>query len=336
MTSSRTLHDVVPKDIFVLPAGDMVSLSDRLVVASTIHRTLEAAARDAGQEVLQRGPRGGFCNGAGTFEHLMDCLVTSLDTAGYLGSVELVVDVHASRLVPPSIAEGDGVQEDEEIVTEYDLTTFSSESTALELTSTQALLDIYLEWLEQYPITAFVEPFAATDVVASKELLIRGNQILQTKAASAGGEAVDSTTTAPPGEAQVENPGTTDNVEGSGGDENCLLTIIADESVSNLPQLVLVNEKRGANAVMVSTSKFSTVSDIVTLTSRARELGWAIIVAAVDEKELEGDFFAEFGVGLRAEQLLLGGLRSASTIAACARLMRIEDEGVSHVGVGNE
>lgn len=311
-------------------------LSDRLVVASTIHRTLEAVARDAGQEILQRGPRGGFCNGAGTFEQLMDCLVTSLDTTGYLGSVELVVDVHASRLVPTSTAGGEGVKEDDESATEYDLTTFSSESTALELTSTQALLDIYLEWLEQYPITAFVEPFAATDVVASKELLIRGNQVLQTKAAGAGGEAAHCTTTAPSGEAQPENPGTTDNVEGSGGDESCLLRIIADESVSNLPQLVLVNEKRGANAVMVSMSKFSNVSDIITLMSRARELGWAIIVAAVDAQELEGDFLAEFGVGLRAEQLLLGGLRSASTIAACARLMRMEDEGVSHVGVGNE
>lgn len=319
-----------------MPAGDTVTLSDRLVVASTIHRTLEAAARDAGQEILQRGPRGGFCNGAGTFEHLMDCLVTSIETAGYLGSVELVVDVHASRLVPPSTAEGEGIQEDEERVTEYDLTTFTSESTALELTSTQALLDIYLEWLEQYPITAFVEPFASTDIVASKELLIRGNQVLQTKAAGAGGEAADSSILTPLGEAQAETPENTDNIEVSGGDESCLLRIIADESVSSLPKLVLVNEKRGANAIMVSTSKLSTVSDIVTLTSRARELGWAIIVAAVDEQELEGDFFAEFGVGLRAEQLLLGGLRSASTIAACARLMRIEDEGVSHVAVGNE
>lgn len=304
-----------------------MTLSDRLALASKIHRTIEAAARDAGQEILQRGPRGGFCNGAGTFEHLMDCLVSSLDAAGYTGSVELVVDVHASRLVPPS-AGGEEGGRDEERSTSYDLTTFSDD-TAIEFTSTQALLDIYLEWLEKYPITGFVEPFAAADVTMSKELLIRGNQILQSKT---GGDAAEPLV----GEAQADKPGSTDNLEASGGEGSCPLRIIADESVSKLAQLVFVNEQRGANAVMINTSKLTTVSDMVTLTGRARELGWAIVVAAVDEQELEGDFLAECGVGLRAEQLLLGGLRSASTIAACTRLMRIEDEGVAHVDVGNE
>lgn len=316
------------QDIFVVPAGDAATLSDRLALASKIHRTIEAAARDAGQEILQRGPRGGFCNGAGTFEHLMDCLVSSIEAAGYTENVEVVVDVHASRLVPPSSAEGEEGGTDEERSTSYDLTAFSGE-TAIELTSTQALLDIYLEWLEKYPITTFVEPFAAADVAMSKELLIRGNQVLQAKI---GGEAAESQA----GEVQADKPAPTDNLEGSGGEESCLLRIIADESVCKLPQLVFVNEQRGANAVMVNTSKFSTVSEMVTLTSRARELGWAIIVAAVDEQELEGDFLTEFGVGLRAEQLLLGGLRSASTVAACTRLMRIEDDGVAPVDVGNE
>lgn len=322
------------QNIFIVPTGDAATLSERLAVASAAHRTLEAAARDAGQEILQRGPRGGFCNGAGTFEHLVDCLVASLDAAGCLAGVELVVDVHASRLVPPS-AEGEDGDEDEECSTEYDLTTFSRENSAIELTSTQALLDIYLEWLEKYPITAFVEPFAAADVATSKELLIRGNQILQTKAATSGGESADPTAS-PTGEVSAENPGSIDNAEGTAGDESGLLRIIADESVSKLPQLVFVNEQRGANAVMINTANFSTVSNMITLTSRARELGWAVVVATVDEQELEGDFYADFGVGLRAEQLLLGGLRSASTIAACTRLMRIEGEGVPHVCMGNE
>lgn len=325
---------LLEQNIFVVPTGDTATLSERLAVASTAHRTLEAAARDAGQEILQRGPRGGFCNGAGTFEHLVDCLVASLDAAGCLASVELVIDVHASKLVPPS-AEGEEAVEDEERSTEYDLTTFSSENSAIELTSTQALLDIYLGWLEKYPITGFVEPFAAADIATSKELLIRGSQVLQTKAATSGGEGADPTASTT-GEASAENPGATDNAEGSAGDESCLLRIIADESVSKLPQLVFVNEQRGANAVMINISKFSTVSDMITITSRARELGWAVVVSTVDEQELEGDFYADFGVGLRAEQLLLGGLRSSSTIAACTRLMRIEGEGVPHVGTGNE
>ncbi|CAM9795589.1 unnamed protein product [Scytosiphon promiscuus] len=322
------------QNIFVVPGGDTVTLSGRLAVARTVHRTIEAAARDAGQETLQRGPRGGFCNGAGTFEHLMDCLVASLDAAGYRESAEIVVDVHASRLVAPS-AGGEVSDEGQQRATEYDLSTFSS-NTALELISAQALLDVYLEWLERYPITAFVEPFAHADIATSKELLVRGNQVLQMKKGDSGGEAMDPGATAPTGEAYAENPVSTENVEGSGGDDSCFLRIIADECISKLTQLAFVNEQRGANAIVINTSKLSTVSDIVALCGKARELGWSVVVAAVDEEELEGDFLTELGVGLRAEQLLLGGLRSASTIAACARLLRIEAEGVTYVGIGNE
>ncbi|CAM9152168.1 unnamed protein product [Hapterophycus canaliculatus] len=323
------------QNVFVLPTGDVGTLSDRLAVAGTVHRTLEVNARDAGQETLQRGPRGGFCNGAGTFEHLMDCLVASIDSAGYQGRVEIVVDVHASKLVPPPAA-SEAAEDDQQHITEYDLSTFSSDHTALELISAQVLLDIYLEWLERYPITAFVEPFAAADIAMSKELLMRGNQVLQTKTNNSGAEAIDPSVPAPTGEAHAEHPESTEHIEGSSGDESCLLRIIADESVSKLTQLAFVNEQRGANAVVINTSKLSTVSDAIVLSSKARELGWAVVVAAVDEQELEGDFLAEFGVGLRAEQLLLGGLRSASAIAACAQLLRIEAEGVTHVDIGNE
>lgn len=263
----------------------------------------------------------------------MDCLMTSLDTAGHLGRVEFVVDVHASRLVPSS-EESEVAEQDEERTTEYDLTTFSSGTTALELTSAQTLLDTYLEWLEKYPIAAFVEPFADTDVAMSKELLIRGNQLLLAKV-GASTDPAESTAATPTGDAQADNPGSTENVE-IGGDDSCLLRVIADESVSKPSQLLFVNEQRGANAVVINTSKFSTVSEIITLTTRARDLGWAIMVAAVDEHELEGEFLAELGVGMRAEQMLLGGLRSASTIAACTRLMRVEGQGVPHVGVGSE
>lgn len=322
------------KNVFVVPTGDVTTLSDRLAVASTVHRTLEIAARDAGQETLQRGPRGGFCNGAGTFEHLMDCLVASIDTAGYGGRVEIVVDVHASKLVPPSA--GGEAAEGEQRTTGYNLATFSSDSTALELIYAQTLLDTYLEWLEKYPITAFVEPFAEADIAMSKELLIRGNQVLQTKMGDCGGEIADASATAPAGEGHAGNPEAAENVEGSGRDESCLLRIIADESVSKVAQLAFVNEQRGANAIVMNTSKLTTVSDATALCGKAKELGWAVVVAAVDEQELEGDFLAELGVGLRAEQLLLGGLRSATAIAACARLLRIEAEGVTHVDTGNE
>lgn len=310
-----------------MPTGDMVTLSDRLLLVSTVHRTLEAAARDAGQEKLQRGPRGGFCNGAGTFEQLMDCLMKSFETAELLGRVEIVVDVHASKLVPPTNGDQAQVGEEERQLS-YDLTTFCTDKTAVELTTTQALLDIYLEWLEKYPITAFIEPFAAADVAMSKELLNQGHQALQAKAARG---TTDITGAALGGEGQVNDTGVpTENADGSGGEDNCRFRIIAD-SVSTPAQLAFVNEQRGANAILINTAKISTVSDCIALAGRASELGWTIVVGSVSEEEMEGDFLVDLSVGLRAEQLLMGGLRSACTISACARLARIEEAGVQHV-----
>lgn len=316
----------------MVPTGDMVTFSDRILVASTVHRTLEVVARDAGQELLQRGPRGGFCNGAGTFEHLMGCLVTSLDNAGFLGSVEIVVDVHASKLVP-TLGE-DEAPPDKGKPVSYDLTTFSSDKTALELTTAQVLLDIYLEWLEKYPITAFIEPFAVADMATSKELLIRGHQILQEKIGASAGQSAEAAAGGEPnGEALTEiTP--PENAQGSSGEDSCLLRVIVDESVLTPSQLVLVNEQRGANAIVLSGRKISTLSECIALAGRANELGWALVVSTTSEEELEGEFLAELGVGLRAEQLLMGGLRSANTMAACHRLARVEKDGVQHIGGG--
>lgn len=318
----------------MVPTGDMATFSNRILVASTVHRTLEVVAREAGQELLQRGPRGGFCNGAGTFEYLMGCLVTSLDNGGFLGSVEIVVDVHASKLVP-AVGEDEAPSDTGNPVS-YDLTTFSPDKTALELTTAQALLDIYLEWLEKYPITAFIEPFAVADIATSKELLIRGHQILQAKAGISAGQPTE----APAGgasnsEARIEQLAS-ENTQGSSGEESCLLRVIADESVSTPSQLVLVNEQRGANAIVVNSRKISTLSECIALACRANELGWALVVSSASEEELEGEFLADLGVGLRAEQLLMGGLRSANTMAACHRLARVEEDGVQHVGGGRE
>lgn len=318
-----------------MPTGDMVTLSDQLLVASTVHRTLEDAARNAGQEVLQRGPRGGFCNGAGTFEHLMDCLVASLETAGFLGSFEFVIDIHASRLVP-SLPEGEAAGGGENS-TSYNLKTFSPEKAAAELTAAQGLLDIYLEWLEKYPITAFIEPFAVADILTSKDLLARGHQILQAKTAQSTQDMLDPTVATPTGQRQSESGEPIEKVGGSGGgEEKCLLRVMADESVLTPAQLVLVHEQRGANAVVINTSKLVTVSDCIALVNRANELGWTVVVSAASEQELEGEFLAEVGVGLRAGQFLMGGLRSASTIAACARLLRIESGGVPHLAGRHE
>lgn len=296
-------------------------------MASTVYRTLEIAARDAGQELLHRGPRGGFCYNSGTFEELMSCLVVSLETTGILRNVDIIVDVHASRLVLPRERGEESAHAENENIS-YKLMTLAADKKSTKLISAQDLLKIYVEWLKKYPITAFIQPFAAADVATSKELLIQGKQILRGKAAASG---IVPTASIVSTNVEEQSPNDVGTANGSEVDDSSLFRIIADESVSTATQLIFVNDEQGANAVMINTPKITTVSETITLGARARELGWSVVVAAVSEEELEGEFLAEFSVGINAEQLLMGGLRSASAVAACARLARIEDDGVKHI-----
>lgn len=263
----------------------------------------------------------------------MDCLMASLKAGGFLESVEVVVDVHASRLLSPRNGE-DAQQGEDDAKSLYDLSTFDPGKTALEMTTAETLLEVYLEWLEKYPIAAFVEPFAAGDVSTSKELLVRGNQVMQAKAKEAAEHAHDPTTAGEDGNAGSHE--SAEDVRDFKGKESCDLRVISDESVSTPAQLALVHEQRGANAIVINMSKLSTVTDCIALANRASKAGWAVVVSAVSEEELEGEFLAEFAVGLTAEQFLMGGLRSASTLAASAQLIRIEDEVVPRSQTSHE
>lgn len=209
----------------------------------------------------------------------------------------------------------------------YDLATFKSDKGGVDLTPTaEGLLEIYLEWLEKYPITAFIEPFAPADIVHSRELLNRGHEVLQNKAQSPIGEG----TAAP----QAANEGEGGGEGGTGGaKDSSRLKVIADESVLTPVQLGSVNEQRGANAVLINIAKMSTVWESIALAAKANEVGWTVIVGASSEDELDGQFMTDLAVGLRADNLFMSGLRSVAAVASCAHLARIEGMGVNFVGM---
>jgi enolase len=49
----------------------------------------------------------------------------------------------------------------------------------------EALLELYTEWIEKYPITAVTEPFGPTDELLGTALMERGDAFLATKQAKA-------------------------------------------------------------------------------------------------------------------------------------------------------
>lgn len=231
----------------------------------------------------------------------------------------------------PTIQVATGGQEEE--TTSYNLATFKSDKTGVDLLSTaEGLLDMYLEWLEKYPVTAFVEPFAPTDVSYSKELLNRGNQILLGKTKKSTGEGSGANQAGNEGQPDPMTQRESEGEGGSSGSDNGRLKVIADESVLTPAQLVFLDEQRGANTVLVNIAKTSTVSETIALAGKANEVGWSVIAGAASEEELEGEFIAHLAVGLRAEALLMGGLRSVGAIQACSHLTRIDSMGVQFVG----
>lgn len=246
------------------------------------------------------------------------------------------VQEYPTAVYHPTIQVAAGGQEEQTI--SYDLATFKSDKTGVDLTPTaEGLLDVYLEWLEKYPITAFVEPFAPADVTHSKELLNRGHQVLQGKARSSTGEGSEANQAVHEGQPDAANQREGGGEGGSSGsDDNCQLKVIADESVLTPAQLVFVNEQRGANAVLINITKTSTVSETIALAGKANEVGWSVVAGASSEDELEGEFIADLAVGLRAETLLMGGLRSVGAVQACSHLARIESMGVQFVGTAQQ
>lgn len=315
-----------------MPVGTTVP-SGQLLVASKIHRELENAARDFDQPMLQRGPRGGFCSSSGTFEQVMDTLTQVIRNLGFLGDIEIVVDVHASRLLQENSDEsGEPTQR------LYNTSTSCSNKEGGDLKDANSLLETYLEWLEKYPIIAFIEPFAPADVSLCKELLNRGEEVLQAKANAPiadGGESSEGASSANH-EGPREGTSSIARNRGQSGRErnrDILLRVIADETVLTPARVAFVNEQRGANAMIISTSKMSSVSDCIALVGKGREVGWALFVSTANEEETEGAFLLEVAMGLKAEHILMGGLRSASTLSACCRMVRKADSDVPLVQV---
>lgn len=309
------------QDIVLVPAGDRTKLPHSLATVSKIHRSLENVFQGAGQGSLGRGPRGGFCsfNPSVSFEQLMDCLMEAVQNFDF--SVEILVDVHASRL----IAEKSDESGEPTTQTRYSLPTASVSGTQTQFRTGSDLLEIYLEWLEKYPISAFIEPFGPCDVGLSKELLHRGDEVLKAKSLPSVEGSGDGTPLLLDGETLSEGVSHVDRGGGSNNADHVLLRVIADESVTNPAQATFVNEQRGANAIALTTSKISTVSECISLAVKARDMGWSLFVSSVAEDELEWEFLVDIAVGLRAEYMMMGGLACAGTVAACRWMLGKQD-----------
>ncbi|CAN0061526.1 unnamed protein product [Discosporangium mesarthrocarpum] len=313
------------KDVLLVPL-EATAISGCITIFSAVHRALSRAAEVGGQRLI-RGPRGGFSCPVGSFDELVACVLSAINACGLEDQIGLAVDVHASRLFTTTV---DDVTGDENCF--YNLAKFDPGADAHPI-SKEDLLDMYTDWLQKYPIRTIVEPFAAVDSQTTKELLARGQELLEAKFPEAGGGQEEGEATSAQGnqpEKVAEAGGTP---SGLGGDEKFILQIVADAGISTITDITSANEQRAANAIFLSLGKGATVSGCIALATKARELGWGIVVGGTGDNEGSPDHFvADFATGLRAGQIHLEGLGSASAVAACCQMLRMEGRGVKCPG----
>ncbi|CAM9156455.1 unnamed protein product [Choristocarpus tenellus] len=311
------------QDILLVPIKATSTLSC-LNMFSKVHRTIAKVAQEEGQ-TLNRGPRGGFSSSNGSFDDLVECVLTAITNSGFKGQLGLAIDVHASRLV--TNATDNTTQHDGQF---YDLSKFNPTKPATTTTASD-LMDTYIEWLRKYPIVTIVEPFAAIHSQAAKDLLAKGQEQLreQLREAQVSAEDGKGTTDLTP----EEVPKGACNACGLGGDPTCFLQVVADAGVKSIGDINLANDQRIANTLLLTIRKGLTVSGCIALAAKARDLGWGVVVAGTDHMEKTHDtFVADLATGLKAGQVHLGGMGSAAALMTCCQMMRGEENGVMYLG----
>eukprot|EP00611_Tribonema_gayanum_P005937 TRINITY_DN1517_c0_g2_i1.p1 TRINITY_DN1517_c0_g2~~TRINITY_DN1517_c0_g2_i1.p1 ORF type:complete len:562 (+),score=142.83 TRINITY_DN1517_c0_g2_i1:56-1687(+) len=199
--------------------------------------------------------------------------------------------------------------------------------------SAEELLQVYLHWLEQHPVTCVTRAFATPLAAAASEsaaLLSKGTESLAHHHAADLKEHPplqpqegDSSGTAPPAtptfhlacgldgsESQTQSgPG----VAGLSGNANALVLGLGQGGL--------------------------TVSELLSQAQAAKAAGLALVVSAVQDGDPDTEsaqFAADLAVGMQATYLIAGGLESAAQRCAVARLLRVEAAGVPFGDPGHD
>merc|ERR1712060_435178 len=147
---SHAGNKLAMQEFMILPVGAS-SFTEAMKMGSEVYHNLKTVIKDKyGQDACNVGDEGGFAPNILDNTEGLDLLVEAIEKSGYTGKVKIGMDVVASEF-----------WKDEEKV--YDLDFKTSDNDKSQCKSGEALLDLYKELCDKYPMISIEDPFDQDD-----------------------------------------------------------------------------------------------------------------------------------------------------------------------------
>ncbi|KAE8210316.1 hypothetical protein CF319_g1687 [Tilletia indica] len=145
---SHAGNPLAPQEFMITPTGAQ-TFSEAMKIGTEIYHTLKKVINSKyGIDATNVGDEGGFAPNVQTAEEALELLTTAISKAGYEGKIHISLDVASSEFYK----EG-----------KYDLDFKNEKSDSSKWLSGKELADLYLGYIEKYPIASIEDPFDQDD-----------------------------------------------------------------------------------------------------------------------------------------------------------------------------
>lgn len=168
---SHAGNKLAMQEFMILPTGASSFTEAMKMGTETYHHLKAVIKKKYGQDACNVGDEGGFAPNILDNKEGLDLLVSAIEKAGYTGRIKIGMDVAASEFFK------DG---------KYDLDFKNKDSNPADYLSSDALGDLYRDFVDKYPIVSIEDPFdqddwaAYTTMTASTPIQIVGDDLLVT------------------------------------------------------------------------------------------------------------------------------------------------------------
>lgn len=152
------------QEFMILPVGAS-NFTEAMRMGSEVYQHLKAVIKAKyGLDATNVGDEGGFAPNIKDAKEGLDLLVTAIEKAGYTGKIKIGMDVAASEFYQ------DG---------KYDLDFKNANSAASSKKTIEEMLQIYQDYVHQYPIVSIEDPFDQDDWTAYQQMQAQIGKTIQ-------------------------------------------------------------------------------------------------------------------------------------------------------------
>jgi enolase len=113
------------------------------------HHLKKIIKKTYGQDAVNVGDEGGFAPNISNYKKGLDLITNAIAAAGYTGKVKIGMDVAASEFFPKD--------------KQYDLNFKTQPKIGSQVRSANQLIDLYKDFVKNYPIVSIEDPFDQDD-----------------------------------------------------------------------------------------------------------------------------------------------------------------------------